>query len=309
MLMFVVKYRNNLYLTASPDVRRLNNIILRCLLHFVGKGIYLSLYPNTAIMVLESEDRLILLTNDDGLYAAGLKTLFEVMEEFGKVVLISTLESMSGMSQALTVKTPIRVKLLEENEKHRVYTCNGTPTDSVKLAINQLLERPPDFIVAGINHGANASVSVLYSGTMAAAIEGCLYGITSVGFSLNSFSPSADFSVCRDYIRIVMKELSAEPLPEGICLNVNIPAKPAEEIKGIKICRQSKGNWKEEFEKRKDPMGKTYYWLTGFFQNHEPESDDTDEWALTNDYVSLVPVTVDMTAHWYLDKLKKRFRL
>src|SRR5674536_177834 len=138
-------------------------------------------------MVIEKEDKLILLTNDDGLYAGGLRTLLGVMEEFGKVILVSTVESMSGMSQALTVKTPLRVKLLEENDKHRIYACNGTPTDSVKLAINQLLERTPDWVVYGINHGSNASVSVLYSGTMAAAIEGCLYGISSVGFSLNNF--------------------------------------------------------------------------------------------------------------------------
>jgi 5'-nucleotidase len=258
-------------------------------------------------MVLEKDDRLILLTNDDGLYAAGLKTLLEVMEEFGKVVLVSTMESQSGMSQALTVKTPLRVKLLEENEKHRIYACNGTPTDSVKLAVNQLLERIPDYVAAGINHGANASVSVLYSGTMAAAIEGCLYGISSVGFSLNSFSPTADFSVCKEYIRIVMKIMALKLLPAGVCLNVNIPAVKSDEVKGIKICRQSKGNWKEEFEKRKDPMGKTYYWLSGFFQNHEPEAEDTDEWALRNNYVSVVPVTVDMTAHWYLEELKERF--
>jgi 5'-nucleotidase len=258
-------------------------------------------------MVLEKEDKLILLTNDDGLYAAGLRTLLEVMEEFGKVVLVSTMESMSGMSQALTVKTPLRVKLLEENEKHRIYACNGTPTDSVKLAINQLLERQPDYVASGINHGSNASVSVLYSGTMAAAIEGCLYGITSIGFSLNNFSTAADFSACKKYVRFVMKQLETETLPAGICLNVNIPAKPENEIRGIKVCRQSRGNWKEEFEKRKDPMGKTYYWLTGFFQNHEPESRDTDEWALANNFVSVVPVTVDMTAHGYLEKLKSRF--
>ena len=258
-------------------------------------------------MIIEKEDKLILLTNDDGLYAAGLKTLLEVMEEFGKVVLVSTLESQSGMSQALTVKTPLRVKLLEENDKHRIYACNGTPTDSVKLAVNQLLERKPDFVVSGINHGANASVSVLYSGTMAAALEGCLYGITSVGFSLNSFSPAADFSVCKDFIRIVMNNLTSEPLPPGICLNVNIPAVKREEIKGILICRQSRGNWKEEFEKRKDPMGKTYYWLTGLYNNHEPDAEDTDEWALKNNYVSVVPVSVDMTAHDYLGALKERF--
>jgi len=258
-------------------------------------------------MVLDQNDRLILITNDDGLYANGLKTLIEVMEEFGKVVLVSTIESMSGMSQALTVKTPLRVKLLEENEHHRVYTCNGTPTDSIKLAVNQLVDRKPDWVVSGINHGANASVSVLYSGTMAAAIEGCLYGISSVGFSLNDFSREADFSNCKKYIRIIMQKLAAESLPPGICLNVNIPALPEEKIKGIQVCRQARGNWKEEFEKRKDPMGRTYYWLTGMFQNLEPEAKDTDEWALTNGYVSIVPVSVDMTAHSYMDKLRERF--
>jgi len=258
-------------------------------------------------MDVGKDDKLILITNDDGLYAAGLKALLEVMEEFGKTVLVSTTISMSGMSQALTVKTPLRVKLLDENDNHRIYACNGTPTDSVKLAINQLLSRYPDWVVSGINHGSNASVSVLYSGTMAAALEGCLYGISSVGFSLSSFSPTADFSVCKEYIRIVMNRLAREPLPPGICLNVNIPAVPKEEIKGIRICRQAKGNWKEEFEKRKDPAGKTYYWLTGFFQNHEPDAADTDEWALANNYVSIVPVSVDMTAHWYLDQLKKQF--
>ncbi|MGB8490528.1 MAG: 5'/3'-nucleotidase SurE [Bacteroidales bacterium] len=258
-------------------------------------------------MVPELSDKLILVTNDDGLYAAGLRTLLEVMEEFGKVVLVSTIESMSGMSQALTVKTPLRVKLLEETDRRRVYACNGTPTDSVKLAVNQLVERKPDWVVSGINHGSNASVSVLYSGTMAAAIEGCLYGINSVGFSLNSFSRTADFSVCKKYIRIVMQKLSSGSLPPGICLNVNIPAVADNEINGIMICRQAKGNWKEEFEKRKDPMGKTYYWLTGLFQNHEPDATDTDEWALEHGYVSVVPVSVDMTAHGYIDSLRKQF--
>ncbi|HLN20158.1 MAG TPA: 5'/3'-nucleotidase SurE [Bacteroidales bacterium] len=259
-------------------------------------------------MIVESDDRLILLTNDDGVYAAGLKTLLEVMEEFGKVILISTIESMSGMSQALTVKVPLRVRLIEETEKHRIYASNGTPTDCVKLAVNQLVERMPDWVVSGINHGSNASVSVLYSGTMAAALEGCLYGITSVGFSFNDFSPTADFSVCKEYVRTVMQNIASEPLPQGICLNVNIPSAKQEDIKGIKVCRQSKGNWKEEFEKRKDPMGKSYYWLTGIYRNHEPEATDTDEWALANNYVSIVPVTIDMTAHGYLNHLNDRFR-
>ena len=142
---------------------------------------------------------------------------------------------------------------------------------------------------------------------MAAAIEGCLYGIDSIGFSLTNFSPTADFSACKKYIRIITEYVKTNHLPINTCLNVNIPAVPAEEIKGIRICRQASGNWKEEFEKRKDPMGKTYYWLTGLFNNHEPESTDTDEWALVNNYVSVVPITTDMTAHHYLDKLKDHF--
>lgn len=258
-------------------------------------------------MTSDTGDRLILLTNDDGLYATGLRTLLEVMEEYGKVVLVSTVESMSGMSQALTVKTPIRIRLVDETDSHRIYACNGTPADGVKLAVNQLLDRQPDWVVSGVNHGANASVSVLYSGTMAAAIEGCLYGINSVGFSLNSFSRSADFTVCKKYIRIIMDRLISEPLPAGVCLNVNMPAVAESEIRGIMVCRQARGNWKEEFEKRKDPMGKTYYWLTGLFNNHEPEATDTDEWALANNFVSVVPVTIDMTAYGYIDKLKERF--
>lgn len=270
---------------------------------------YLSIfvYQKGLTMKIEKDDRLILLTNDDGLYAGGLKTLIEVMEELGKVIVISTVESRSGMSQALTVKMPIRVKLLEETDKRRVYACSGTPADGVKIAISQLLERMPDWVVSGINHGSNASVSVIYSGTMAAAIEGCLYGVDSVGFSLCDFSAKADFTHTKPFIRKIMKSLALESLPDGVCLNVNFPSCPEEEIKGIRISRQARGNWREEFDKRKDPMGKTYYWLTGVFQNHEPEATDTDEWALKHNYISIVPVTIDMTAHAELDSLGKRF--
>ena len=257
-------------------------------------------------MILEEKDKLILITNDDGLYAAGLKTLINIMKDFGKLVVISATESRSGMSQALTVKQPIRVKLLEETDHHRIYACSGTPTDGIKLAINQLTERKPDLVVAGINHGSNASASVLYSGTMAAALEGCLYSITSVGFSLNSYSATADFSPGEKYIRKICSMLLDEPLPKGICLNVNIPALPADEIKGMVVVRQAGGSWQEEFEKRKDPAGKNYYWLTGNFIDHEPEATDTDEWALRNGYVSVVPVTTDMTAHGFINTLRKK---
>ena len=257
-------------------------------------------------MIVEEKDKLILITNDDGLYANGIRTLISIMKDYGKLVIISATESRSAMSQALTVKHPLRVKLLEEDDNRRVYACSGTPTDGVKLAVNQLLERIPDLIVSGINHGSNASASVLYSGTMAAALEGCLYGITSVGFSLNSYSATADFSVCEEYIRKVCELLLRDPLPKGICLNVNIPAVTAGEIKGMIVARQAMGSWQEEFEKRKDPAGKTYYWLTGSFINHEPESTDTDEWAIQHGYVSVVPVSTDMTAHSYISTLKTK---
>jgi 5'-nucleotidase len=170
-----------------------------------------------------------------------------------------------------------------------------------------LLDRKPDWVVSGINHGSNASVSVIYSGTMAAAIEGCLYGVDSVGFSLNDFSSKADFEPSRKYIRDIMNSMAQKPLPKGVCLNVNFPLCPKDKIKGIKVCRQANGSWIEEFDKRKDPMGKTYYWLTGVFTNHEPEAIDTDEWALANNFVSVVPVKLDMTAHEYLEVTKTRF--
>jgi 5'-nucleotidase len=257
-------------------------------------------------MKIEENDKLILLTNDDGLYAGGIRSLIRIMEDFGKLVIISATESRSAMSQALTVKQPLRVKLLEEDDHKRIYACSGTPADGIKLAVSQLLERKPDLVVSGINHGSNASASILYSGTMAAALEGCLYDITSVGFSLNSYSSSADFSGCEKYIRIICEMLLREPLPAGICLNVNFPALPASGIKGIVVARQASGNWQEEFEKRKDPAGKTYYWLTGNFVNREPEASDTDDWAIQNGYVSVVPVTTDMTAYSFMETLKSK---
>jgi len=255
-------------------------------------------------MVLEKEDRLILVTNDDGIHAPGLKVLLDVMEEFGKVVMISSKDIMSGKSMAITVIDPLRAHIVDETDKHRVYVTNGTPTDCIKLSLNSLLERKPDLIVSGINQGANSSVSVLYSGTMGAVIEGCLYGIDSVGFSLTSYSSKADYSVCRESIRTVTDYVLKNPLPKHICLNVNIPAIKQEEIKGIKVCRQSVGNWQEEFVKRTDPIGHDYYWLSGSFNNHEPDAEDTDEWALKNGYVSVVPQTIDMTAFDHINRFK-----
>jgi 5'-nucleotidase len=248
----------------------------------------------------------ILVTNDDGIDAGGMKELIKIAREFGDVVVISTEVPMSGMSHAITIKVPLRVKLVKEGPGYKKFLTNGTPVDGVKLAFNSLLERKPDLVLSGINHGSNSSSSILYSGTMAAAMEGAINHIPSIGFSLLDYDPDADFipsgKVAREVIQMVMNK----GLPDGICLNVNIPSVPSEEIKGIRMCSQANGFWKEEFEKRTDPGGREYYWLTGFFHNREPEGGGTgtDEWALEHHYVSVVPINTDMTAYSMLKKMK-----
>jgi 5'-nucleotidase len=240
---------------------------------------------------------LILVTNDDGLDAKGIRALIEAVKPLGKVVVVAPADPQSGMSHAITVKVPLRITRISDEEGLTVYKCYGTPVDCVKMALNSLLPRKPDLLVSGINHGSNASTSVFYSGTMAAALEGCINEITSIGFSLLNLDHDADFTVARDYVRLITEKVLREGLPKSICLNVNIPDVSAEEIAGIKICRQNKGYWQEEFDKRTDPMGKHYYWLTGFFHNSEPDATDTDEWALGKQYVAIVPLHTDLTCY------------
>ncbi len=249
---------------------------------------------------------LILVTNDDGMNAKGMETLISVARKFGDVVAISSREAMSGMSHAITIKVPLRVKLVADEPGLKRYITNGTPVDGVKLVFNSLAKRKPDLLLSGINHGSNSSSSVLYSGTMAAAMEGAINHIHSIGFSLLSFDPDADFSASAGVAEKVIKQVLENGLPDGICLNVNIPAIPSKKIRGIKICSQANGYWKEEFEKRIDPNGTTYYWLTGFFHNREPENGgtDTDEWALKNGYVSIVPINTDLTAYKVMEQMK-----
>jgi len=249
---------------------------------------------------------LILVTNDDGIEAKGLASLIEVAQEFGDVVAISSREPMSGMSHAITIKMPLRVSVIEERKGLTRYLTNGTPVDGVKLAFNSLLKRKPDLLLSGINHGSNSSSSVLYSGTMGAAMEGAINHIPSIGVSLLSFKPDADFRASQHVARKVIAQVLREGLPEGICLNVNIPDVAPEKLKGIRICSQANGYWKEEFQKRTDPMGRDYYWLTGFFLNREAEGDGagTDEWALEQDYASVVPTNTDLTAHESMRGLK-----
>ncbi len=253
-------------------------------------------------MSMESE-KLILVTNDDGLNAKGIASLTRAVNSLGKVIIVAPMEAQSGMSQAITVKHPLRVKKTRLNGCDS-YAINGTPTDCVKLAFNQLLPRKPDLLVSGINHGSNSSTSVLYSGTLGAALEGCVNNIPSIGFSLISYDPDANFEEAIEYAHKIVAQVLEKGLPENICLNVNIPAVSPNEIRGIKVCRQTIGYWQEEFDKRTDPAGREYFWLTGKYFNTEPDAEDTDEWALKNNYVAIVPLRIDMTCYSTLEQLK-----
>ena len=249
------------------------------------------------------DDRpLILISNDDGVYAKGLTELIEVMQLFGDIVVVAPDSPRSGMSHAITVDRPLRVTKLQEQEGLIVYSCTGTPVDCIKLACNQLLSRLPDFVISGINHGSNTSVSIIYSGTMGAALEGCIHGIPSIGFSLDDYNPNADFSRAKKVVARVFQTVAEHTLPHGVCLNVNIPKG---EVKGISFCRQTRGKWVEEFEQRTDPHGRDYYWLTGYFNNSESEARDTDDFALMEGIVSVVPVSTDMTEYTAFHSMQK----
>lgn len=261
--------------------------------------------------MLTSTDKrlpLILITNDDGFQAKGIGALIEMAKPLGRVIVVAPYEGNSGMSHAITIKHPLRLHKHKRTDGVEMYSVNGTPVDCVKLAMNQVLPHKPDLILSGINHGSNSSVSVFYSGTMAAVIEGCLYGIPSIGFSLLNYLPDADFEGAVKFGRPIIESVLASGLAKGTCLNVNIPAIPAENIQGIKVCRQNMGTWREEFDKRTDPRGVDYFWLTGYYQNEEPEATDTDEFALSNGFVSIVPVSIDLTDKAELTKLQHTLR-
>ena len=251
---------------------------------------------------------LILVVNDDGITANGIRTLIKIMNDFGDVVVVAPDSPQSGKSHAITLEETIRCdKVKIDNGPQTEYSCSGTPVDCVKLALNKLLDRKPDLCVSGINHGSNSSINVIYSGTMSAAIEGALDGIPSIGFSLLDYSKDADFSESTAFIRFITKQVLKNGLNDGICLNVNIPKSiNQQKIRGIRVCRQARANWVEEFEERTDPKGRSYYWLTGKFINYD-KADDTDEWALANQYVSVVPVQFDVTSHPSLASIKKLF--
>jgi len=246
----------------------------------------------------------ILVTNDDGVFAPGIKFLTSVAKKYGKVIVVAPDKPQSGMGHAITINSTIRIQKTNYHEVDREYACNGTPVDCVKMAVNNLLKARPDLVLSGINHGSNSSINVIYSGTMSAAVEGALEGSPSIGFSLCDYSIEADFTQAKEFIEKIIESALKNKMQKGVCLNVNIPKLKKEDIKGIKVARQAKANWVERFDERKDPYGREYYWLTGEFVNFEPEAKDTDEWALANGYVSVVPIQADMTAYQSLEQLK-----
>lgn len=245
---------------------------------------------------------LILVTNDDGIFSKGIRSLVEAVAPFGELVVIAPDKPQSGMGHAITVNTILRMYPSSIFGDIKAYTCSGTPVDCIKLGIYELLKKKPDLIVSGINHGENTSTNVLYSGTMSAAVEGAIEGIPSIGFSLADFAADADFTGAQQVIAQMVEKVLQNPVPAGTCLNVNIPKLPAEQLKGIKVCRSARAFWEDRFDKRLDQFGNPYYWLTGNFENQD-KGEDTDLWALENGYASLVPIQFDMTAYHAMSEL------
>lgn len=240
---------------------------------------------------------LILITNDDGISAPGMRSLINVMREIGEVVVVAPDKPQSAMGHAITINNTLYLnKISKDGDEIAEYSCSGTPVDCVKMAVNEVLKRKPDLCVSGINHGSNSSINVIYSGTMSAAVEAGIEGIPAIGFSLCDYDWNADFETLNILVKKIVLQVLKNGLTEGTVLNVNFPKLKHDEIKGIKICRQAKAMWQEKFEKRTSPFGKEYYWLSGEFINQD-KGEDTDEWALANGYVSVVPVQFDLTAH------------
>lgn len=252
------------------------------------------------------EKPLILVTNDDSLKAPGIRALIDIIRPLGKVVVVAPDRPQSGTAHAVTIAHMLRIDLVYRETDYEEYACNGTPADCVKMAYKIVMGRRPDFIFSGINHGTNSSINIFYSGTMAAVLEGALTGVPAVGFSLNNYSMNADFNPSRKYVREIAEKTIANGLPKGICLNVNIPDVPTSLIKGIRVCRQAEGTWQEDFDEREDPNGRKYYWMKGVYVNNG-NGEDTDQWALENNYVAIVPVHPDLTAIHAIEPLQHWF--
>jgi 5'-nucleotidase len=246
----------------------------------------------------------ILITNDDGVMAPGILNLVEAVKDLGKIIVVAPDKPQSGMGHAITIGQPLRLQKTNTFGEIEAWSCTGTPVDCVKLAVDKILHHKPDLCLSGINHGANHSINVIYSGTMSAAVEAAIESIPSAGFSLLDYSIDADFSGSRKYARMIVEKMLATPMDKHTVLNVNIPPLPPGKLKGISICRQAYAKYEEDFIERLDPHGRKYYWLTGEFVNFD-KGKDTDVWALANGYVSVVPVQFDLTNYVLKSNLEK----
>lgn len=249
----------------------------------------------------------ILITNDDGVMAPGILNLVDAVKDLGKIIVVAPDKPQSGMGHAITIGQPLRLQKVNTFGDIEAYSCTGTPVDCVKLAVDKVLHHKPDLCLSGINHGANHSINVIYSGTMSAAVEAAIESIPSAGFSLLDYSIEADFSGSRKYARQVVEKMLSTKMEKHTVLNVNIPALPAEHLKGLKLCRQAYAKYEEDFIERQDPHGRMYYWLTGEFVNFD-KGKDTDVWALANGYVSVVPVQFDLTHYAQKAQLQKLWK-
>ncbi len=246
---------------------------------------------------------LILVTNDDGINAPGIRNLIDAVFPLGEVYVVAPDKPQSGMGHAITLNSTLRVQEHMNEKGIPEFSTSGTPVDCVKLAIKKILPRKPDLLVSGINHGSNSSISVIYSGTMSAAVEGALENIPSIGFSLCNHAIEANFSAAKYIASKIIEKVLQNKMPDYTCLNINIPSINLELINGIKVCRGAKAYWDEDFDERTDPYGRKYYWLTGCLNNYD-KGEDTDEWALANNYVSVVPIHFDMTAHQHIKTIE-----
>ena len=254
----------------------------------------------------KKEQPIILITNDDSIAAPGIRHLVEAVKDLGRVIVVAPDKPQSGMGHAITIGKPLRLNHVHLFGDVEAYQCTGTPVDCVKLAVDKVLHRKPDICLSGINHGANHSINVIYSGTMSAAIEASIENIPSVGFSLMDYSLEADFEGAKKYARLIVEKMLSKKADKHMCLNVNIPKGDVKLIKGVKVCKQAYAKYEEDFEERKDPSGKKYFWLTGEFLNLE-KSKDTDVWALQHNYVSVVPVQYDLTNYALKQKIEKDY--
>ncbi len=243
---------------------------------------------------MAKEQPIILITNDDGITAPGIRALVEAVRDLGQVVVVAPDSPQSGMGHAITIGSPLRLNKIDIFEGIESWQCSGTPADCVKLAKDKILHRRADLCLSGINHGANHSINVIYSGTMSAAMEAAIEGIPSIGFSLLDYRYDADFTLAKKVAHEMASRLLAQPMPEHTLLNVNVPVVSPENYKGIQICRQAYAKWEEEFDHRMDPRGKDYYWMVGRFLNMDKESG-TDVEALQAGYSTVVPIKIDFT--------------